>query len=72
MALRYMTQSPKEIEMATKNVEELSVLDRNYLKQGLTVLLASLKRSITTEKDPGVKVLREQSVKAVEELMTRV
>lgn len=58
--------------MATKNVEELSALERNWLKQGMTVLIASLKRAITTEKDPDVKILREKSVKQCEELLLRI
>lgn len=51
--------------MATEKLKampELTVIEVNWLKHGLTVLSASIKRSITTEKSPEVKAIREREL----------
>lgn len=45
-----------------KALPEMTVLEVNWLKQGLIVLTASIKRSITTEKSPEVKAIREREL----------
>jgi len=56
----------------TKAMPELTVIEVNWLKHGLTVLSASIKRSITTEKSPEVKAIRERELGELGLLMAKL
>jgi len=55
-----------------KSLPEMTVIEVNWLKHGLTVLGASIKRSITTEKSPEVKAIRERELNEIGALMNKL
>lgn len=60
--------------MATEKLKtiEVNTIEVNWLKHGLTVLSASIKRSITTEKSPEVKAIRERELSELAALSTKL
>lgn len=49
-----------------------TVLERNYLKLGLTQLRSSIQRSISKEPNPEIVRIKNEDIKAIESLEAKV